>query len=90
MSSHRLRESLAFDLAVQATNQNAFPISLVIGNALSLETPIADLERLDLTLIALACRPSALCQKIFPASRNQRALHSLIEPSPGLAHAAVL
>jgi hypothetical protein len=46
-------------------NQNAFPIIHIIGNAFSLETPIANLERLDLTLIELAHRPSALYQKIF-------------------------
>ena len=73
------------------SDQSAFPISPVIRNALSLKTPIADLERLDLTLIELAYRPSALCKKgIFPASQNQRALHSPIEPFRGLAHAAVL
>jgi hypothetical protein len=44
-------------------DQNAFPISLFIGNPLSLETLIANLERLDLTLIELAHRPSALYQK---------------------------
>ena len=73
------------------SDQSGFPISLVIRNSLSLESPIADRERPDLTLIELTYRPSALYQKnIFPASRNQRTLHSLIEPSPGLAHAAVL
>jgi hypothetical protein len=44
-------------------NQNAFPITPVIRDALSLETPIADRERLDLTLIELAYRPSAFHQK---------------------------
>ena len=74
------------------SDQSAFPISPVIRTALSLESPIADRERLDLTLIELAYRPSALHQKreSFPASQNQRALHSPIEPFRGLAHAAVL
>ena len=50
------------------SDQSAFPISLVIRNSLSLESPIADRERPDLTLIEPAYRPSALHQKrnIFP------------------------
>ena len=47
------------------SDQSAFPISLVIRNSLSLESPIADLERPDLTLIELTYRPSALYQKKY-------------------------
>ena len=42
MFAHRLRESLAFELAAQATDQNAFPITLIVGTALWLYVPVAD------------------------------------------------
>jgi hypothetical protein len=54
------------------SDQSAFPISLVIRNSLSLESPIADRERPDLTLIELTYRPSALYQKkiFFPPRKT--------------------
>jgi len=71
--------------------QNAFPISLVIGNAFSHGTSIADKVSLDLIPIEPDDPPSAIHQKInFSALSDSRVLHSLIEPSPGLSHAAVL
>ena len=52
MSSHRLRESLALDFSVQATDQSAFPIITIIGNALWLDVLVANCT---FKLFKLAC-----------------------------------